>query len=821
MSKLFKAENSDSDEELNVNTEYAKNYDTWRQKEELHKLKARYGEDVEFLSNAEESSDTSSDDEGEELPDEFEKSFFKTLSCLKNKDPRIYNKSIKFFNEKESEDTHSKTQSKSKKEKTLSLRDYERKIITERQGKFSDSEDENEANNVEHNPTYVQEQEELKNSFKTALLQEEDQDDLLKPKTKTEEEIQKEDKDYKEWLKGQKEDINEDEQKDLKPLKDFWTDPNLDESEKFLRDYILNRKFLDKESTSGDLNYDHMAHDSDDDLSEDEKNINKQEEFEHKFNFRFEEPDQEFIKRYPRTIENSLRKKDTRRAQKRAEVKARKEEEKVRKQEELKQLKALKRKEIEEKIEKLKEITGNDDLQFNMMDFEEDFNPDEYDKKMSQIFNDDYYAEQEGDIKPEFPEIDEELCLDSNWDNYDPSNEELARDEFPQSTSQHCEDPDFNMDADYDGTKDLQSDMIESTKKRKRRRRSKFAEMISKEKPKFDPSQHPSYQEYYDQYYALDYEDMIGDLPCRFKYRQVVPNDFGLSVEEILMADDKELNKWCSLKKALEYKPEHRELNDVRMYKQKAANEALKKKILRSLYEAPEEESEIPSVTPSNNEQNSKKKRKRNRKKTNAETVGDVQEDTSKTSTRTPGTSKSVKNEQLECGDQQIEVTLEPSKIKKGTGKKRKAEDEPKDHENSTPTVKKSKKKRSVKNKNAGSNGNSESHSSVPSTNKNSSVKEKEIQSKKGDSNPSSNSILSKRDRVKQLKVKKNGSTKDENQIALSKKEKRKLLFKKIEKKKEKSKEVNQIASLSDERLKAYGFNPKKFKNKLKYEKKD
>lgn len=54
-----------------------------------------------------------------------------------------------------------------------------------------------------------------------------------------------------------------------------------------------------------------------------------------------------------------MRKKDTRRAQKRAEVKQRKEQEKQQKKEELKQLKALKRKEIEEKIEMLKEITGN------------------------------------------------------------------------------------------------------------------------------------------------------------------------------------------------------------------------------------------------------------------------------------------------------------------------------------------------------------------------------------------------------------------------------------------------------------------------------
>lgn len=50
------------------------------------------------------------------------------------------------------------------------------------------------------------------------------------------------------------------------------------------------------------------------------------------------------------------------------------------------------------------------------------------------------------------------------------------------------------------------------------------------------------------------------------------------------MADDKELNKWCPLRKALKHKPEYVEENDVRMFKQKAANEANKRKMLTSLY---------------------------------------------------------------------------------------------------------------------------------------------------------------------------------------------------------------------------------------------
>lgn len=72
------------------------------------------------------------------------------------------------------------------------------------------------------------------------------------------------------------------------------------------------------------------------------------------------------IKRYPRTIDSSMRRKDEKRKKKREELRERKEQDKQRKKEEIKQLKALKRKEIMEKLEKLKEITGNKDVGFQV-----------------------------------------------------------------------------------------------------------------------------------------------------------------------------------------------------------------------------------------------------------------------------------------------------------------------------------------------------------------------------------------------------------------------------------------------------------------------
>ena len=45
-----------------------------------------------------------------------------------------------------------------------------------------------------------------------------------------------------------------------------------------------------------------------------------------------------------------------------------------------------------------------------------------------------------------------------------------------------------------------------------------------------------TFDEYLDEYYGLECEDMIGEMKCRFPYRDVPANDYGLSVAEVRLS---------------------------------------------------------------------------------------------------------------------------------------------------------------------------------------------------------------------------------------------------------------------------------------------
>ena len=595
-------------EGFRINSQFADSYNKYRRKEELQKFKDKYGD----VSEQDESSSSSSEDENAEaLTPQIERDWLRALSAIKNKDPKIYDSSTRFF----SHDSTSKSSSGDesldipKKKKKIFLKDYERQILIEKGPELSTDDSEEEYRLKEQAPGYYEEQEQIRASFKDALLDSDAEDDLFVPRTKSLTQKREEDEDYLQWVKSDDGKIESQEvtgvKQELDPLRKYWTKPSLDDSEKFIRNFILDKKYIAPDSDRIPT-YDEIIHDEN--FSEDEETVERQETFEMKYNFRFEEPDAEFIKSFPRTVSGSVRPKDSKRSAKRQTIKDRKQREKEEKHVELQQIKKMKRDEIQERIKMLEQVTGNKDLglTFEDKDLDGDFDPKEYDQLMKKTFSNDYYDIEGDDSKPVFPE-DPLIDDTENWDEW------VGEDIDTQHTEPHCEDPGFIMDVDYDPNLIPVRKQPDIQFKKRKKKKSKFAQAVEKEKPVFDP-EGKSFEQYLDEYYKLDYEDIIDDQPCRFKYRPVTANQFGLSTKEILYSRDEELNAWASLKKITQYRANDEEMKDLKVYRKKGEDQRKKLNIIHSLRNLQEETNKL------DNDKQSKKKRKKKKRKVTPDT---------------------------------------------------------------------------------------------------------------------------------------------------------------------------------------------------------
>ena len=259
-----------------------------------------------------------------------------------------------------------------------------------------------------------------------------------------------------------------------------------------------------KEKNIGKMpSYDEIVQQHHDD--EDEEAVEKADAFEAEYNFRFEQQGSSHIVTYARDLPDVMRRKDTSRAEKRKQKKEEKKSEKKKKQEELKRLKNLKMEEIRKKLDQINQLAGGEISAFKEQDLEQDFDPLDYDQKMSAAFDESYYALEDPTKKPVFDD-------DIDIGDIIPHGENMASDEMKPQLQKQVE-------------KDLE------------------------------------------EYYQLDYEDIIDDLPVRFKYRKVDADDYGLKPEEILQADDTELNQVISLKKLAPYRSEEKRKRDEQKWK--------------------------------------------------------------------------------------------------------------------------------------------------------------------------------------------------------------------------------------------------------------
>jgi protein KRI1 len=212
--------------------------------------------------------------------------------------------------------------------------------------------------------------------------------------------------------------------------------------------------------------------------------------------------------------------------------------EKKQREDEKKHLMKLKREEIEDRLKQIGDAAGiNTDKLLAKLELDDDFDPDKYDEMMMTLFDDDFYeAEEQG--KPQFGSVnglddgqdqsvvDKMISKSKKASHSGASGESMDEADMPQEEqNQGGDDEAMQVDDDNDGA-DTEG----------------VVEKVGEVKKLVDDL------------YKLDYEDVIGDMPVRFKYRKVAPNTFGMSIDEIVTADENELNARVSLKKLAPYR---------------------------------------------------------------------------------------------------------------------------------------------------------------------------------------------------------------------------------------------------------------------------
>ncbi|KAH6763146.1 hypothetical protein C2S52_020579 [Perilla frutescens var. hirtella] len=133
----------------------------------------------------------------------------------------------------------------------------------------------------------------------------------------------------------------------------------------------------------------------------------------------------------------------------------------------------------------------------------------------------------------DFDKEDELLRLEKGWDEVDKSGEG-----FKSVRERILKDRVANGDENF--SDEDESDEPEEGNWKRKRKPSQVEKGVM--------------EQFLEVYYKLDYEDTIGDLKTRFKYKPVKPKRYGLATEEVLTLDDKELNQYVSLKKLAPYR---------------------------------------------------------------------------------------------------------------------------------------------------------------------------------------------------------------------------------------------------------------------------
>ncbi|GMH98765.1 hypothetical protein TrVE_jg8855 [Triparma verrucosa] len=621
---------------IKINKKFARDWESKKRREELSNARQ---DGIDLDEGYSSSSSESEDEDAELLTPNVDLKVLETINRIRSKDPSIYDSSTDFF-KGVVPDPSSIQSANQKSSKKMAYKDVVREQIMEEM--VSDDENTSNQKNLSvSNPNrlaYDAEQESNRqaflSSFKDDGSESDDGDVLSKKKSSalsmSEQEHERKMQEEFEKMKG------------LSSAASPMRDPKgeVADGEDFLMDFSMKRKWVD-EATSFDPKKDIQE------IEEEEEELDRVDAFESKYNFRFEEEGGNQIINYSRENKDTVRKTDDKRKKDREARRERKALERKKKEEQLAHLKNQKRAEIKNQIDQIKDIGGiqeadiDEKLMAKMMDG--DFDPDEFEKAMQKAYGDEFYEEEDETWKTQ-SDVKADLAKDDEVKFY--------YDEVDEGDDQDSD----NSDSDSSSAPSSSSSSSSSVPLASSSITPTTTEKLNEAKKKT--------KSLVDELYKLDYEDIIGDMPTRFKYKAVEKNDYGLKAEDILAADDSELNNYVSLKKLAAYRDpgtefrvhgnKRRKFKDHLKEKQKKIEEAEEKaRLEKEAKKQEKKEKEKEQGTEDTKEDDfgpSKKKRKKRGKKKKKGEEGEGEEPQQDPSP-SPSTSTSTKPSKSPSGD--------------------------------------------------------------------------------------------------------------------------------------------------------------------------
>lgn len=450
-----------------------------------------------------EESSSEEEDEGELATEALDSEIIATINAIKTKDPRVYDTSVKFYTDADSE---AGATSKVAKEKPMHLRDYHRQNLLN--GVHGEDVDEQPL-------TYNEEQERLKESVVAqmhAAAQDSDasesEEGFLKAKAKSK-----------------------------RPAKEPELDvDNADKDpELFLSNFMASRAWAQQDERQL------QPFESDD-----EEEDRKADEFEAAYNLRYEDPEKsnEKLQSHSRDIaaKYSVRREETNpRQRKREAEKAAKEAVRQERREEKARYRKLKIEEVEDKVRKIKQAAGIRTQDLQPEDWQrfvdEDWDDDKWDEEMQKRFGEEYYAEadvlsedEEGSKKPKKPKFDDDIDIKDIVPDFEEEDER----------------PDFSL-SDEDAPKAKKPKQVNEEKKRQEKKERRIIEQLVDDQLQMD----------------LDHAlPKSSKSKSGFRYRETSPKTFGLTSRDILLADDSQLNQFAGLKKLAAFRDSERKRKD-------------------------------------------------------------------------------------------------------------------------------------------------------------------------------------------------------------------------------------------------------------------